>query len=332
MIIKNFEINKIDLKKHKNFLFYGNNNALIQETISNIFKDKFKENTYNYDETEILDDKESFFNQVLNGSLFESQKLIIISRISDKILEIIKQILIKEIGDIIFVLKASQLEKKSKLRKFYEEDKQAICIAFYPDTEITLQKIVNDFFKKNKISISQENINFIISRSNNNREYLKNELKKIESLIINKKKLSIEEIMRIIHINENHSIYELINFCLLKNKKKTINILNENNFGSEDSIIILRTFLAKLKNILKLASDYEINNNIELTIQNARPPIFWKEKDNVKKQLKYWTTKKIKNLITELSQVELKVKKYSANSQNILIDFLIHLSTESSSN
>ena len=332
MIIKNFEINKIDLKKHKNFLFYGNNNALIQETISNIFKDKFKENTYNYDETEILDDKESFFNQVLNGSLFESQKLIIISRISDKILEIIKQILIKEIGDIIFVLKASQLEKKSKLRKFYEEDKQAICIAFYPDTEITLQKIVNDFFKKNKISISQENINFIISRSNNNREYLKNELKKIESLIINKKKLSIEEIMRIIHINENHSIYELINFCLLKNKKKTINILNENNFGSEDSIIILRTFLAKLKNILKLASDYEINNNIELTIQNARPPIFWKEKDNVKKQLNYWTTKKIKNLITELSQVELKVKKYSANSQNILIDFLIHLSTESSSN
>ena len=124
----------------------------------------------------------------------------------------------------------------------------------------------------------------------------------------------------------------MINFCLLKNEKKTINILNENNFGPDDTIIILRTFLTKLKNFLKLANDYEINNNIELTIKNAKPPIFWKEKDNVKKQLNYWSTAKIKNLISELSQVELKVKKYSANSQNILLDFLIHLCTKSSSN
>ena len=332
MIIKNFEINKIDLKKQKNFLFYGNNNALIEETIESVFGKKFKGNTFNYDEIEILNNKESFFNQILNGSLFENEKLIIISRITDKILELFKEVSSKEINDTIFILKANQLEKKSKLRKFYEENSQTICIPFYPDTEITLQKITKEFFKKNKISISQENINFIISRCNNNRGYLHNELKKIELLKIDKKDLSIEEIMKVVHLNENHSIYELINFCLLKNKNKTINILNENNFGPEDSIVILRTFLTKLKNILKLANDYEINKNIEQTIKNAKPPIFWKEKDNTKKQLNYWTTTKIKNLITELSQIELKVKKYSANSQNILIDFLIHLCTKSSNN
>ncbi len=332
MILKSFEINKIDLKKQKNFLFYGNNSALIQETISKVFKKEFVGNTYNYDEIEILSDKENFYNQVLNGSLFDNQKLIIISRVTDKILEILKEISIKEVDDIIFVLKSNQLEKKSKLRKFYEENTKTVCIAFFPDTEITLQGIVNEFFKKNKITISQENINLIISRCNNNREYINNELKKIELLAINKKNLSIEEIMKVIHLNENHSIYELINFCLLKNQKKTINIMNENNFSPEDSIIILRTFLAKLKNILKLANDYEKNNNIELTIKNAKPPIFWKEKNDVKRQLNYWTTLKIKNLINELSQTELKVKKYSASSKNILMDFLMSLCTKNSNN
>ena len=332
MILKNFEINKINLDKQKNFLFYGNNNALIQDTINKVFIKKFEKNIYNYDEIEILSNKENFFNQVLNGSLFDNEKLIIISRITDKILEILKEISLKKINDIVFVLKTNQLEKRSKLRKFYEEDSKAVCIAFYPDTEITLQKITEEFFRKRKILISRENINFIINRCNNNREYLSKELEKIELLTINKNSISIEEILKIIHLNENHSINELINFCLLKNKNKTINILNENNFGPEDSIIILRTFLTKLKNILKLANDYEINNNIDLTIKNAKPPIFWKDKDNVKKQLNYWTSTKIKNLITELNQIELKVKKYSANSQNILIDFLIHLCRKSSNN
>ena len=332
MILKYFEINKINLDKQKKFLFYGNNNALIQDTINKVFIKKIGKNTYNYDEIEILNNKESFFNQILNGSLFDDQKLIIISRTTDKILEILKEISFKEINDVVLVLKSNQLEKKSKLRKFYEEDPKNVCIAFYPDTEITLQKIADEFFKKKGILISRENINFIIHRCNNNREYLSKELAKIDLLTINKKNITIDEIFKIINLNENHSIYELINFCLLKNEKKAINILNENNFGPEETIIILRTFLTKLKNFLKLANDYETNNNIELTIKNAKPPIFWKEKDNIKKQLNYWTTKKLKNLISEINQVELKVKKYSANSQNILIDFLIHLCRKSSNN
>ena len=126
----------------------------------------------------------------------------------------------------------------------------------------------------------------------------------------------------------SHNIYELVDYCLLKNKKKILNILNENNFGSEDSIIILRTFLSKLKKILKLAKEYEINGNLDQTIKNAKPPIFWKEKDIVKKQLNYWTVKKIKNLIYQINELEINVKKYGKNSINILTDFIISLGTK----
>ena len=327
MILKNFEIHKINLEKQKNFLFYGDNRALIDETTKNLFSKNLKENIYNYDESEILNNKENFFNQILNTSLFESEKIVIISRISEKILEIFKEVLDKNIKDIIFVLKANQLEKKSKLRKFYEDDKRTICIAFYPDTEITLRKLAIDFFNKKKITISQENINLILNKCNS-REHLNNELRKVELLSLDGRKPSIDQIIKIIHLNENHNIYELIDYCLLKNKKKTINILNENNFGTDDTIIIIRTFLSKLKKILKLANEYEINQNMDLTIKNAKPPIFWKEKDNIKKQLNYWSTTKIKNLIFELNRVEIEVKKYNSNSINILTNFIISKTTE----
>ena len=267
----------------------------------------------------------------MNTSFFENEKIIIISRVSEKVLDVFEEILSKNIKDVIFILKANQLEKKSKLRKFYEGDKRTICIAFYPDTEITLRKIVIDFFNKKKIAISQENINLIINKCNS-RDHLYNELNKVELLSLSEKKLSAEQIIKIIHLNENHSIYELIDYCLLKNKKKTINILNENSFGTEDTIIIIRTFLNKLKKILKLANEYEVTQDIDLTISNAKPPIFWKEKNNVKKQLNYWSTTKIKNLIFELNQIEIEIKKYSSNSVNILTDFIISKSGEEANN
>ena len=227
---------------------------------------------------------------------------------------------------------ADQFDKKSKLRKFFENSKEAVCIAFYPDTEVTLSKIAFEFFTKKKITISRQNINFIISKCNYDRSHLSNELEKIELLTLNKKNLEIDDIMKIVNLVENHSINELIDYCLLKNKKKTMDIINENNFSVEDSVLIIRTFLNKLKKVLKLANIYHLNQNLNETIQSARPPIFWKEKDTIKKHLINWKPNRIENLIGELNQIELQVKKYSSNAINIVIDFILNQLSSNFSN
>ena len=332
MILKNYEIRKIDIEKHKNFLFYGNNNGLIDQVVEEKFSKNFEGKIFNYEEADILNNKENFFNQILNSSFFENKKLIVITRVTNKLIEIINDILEKNIEDVTIILKAGQLEKKSKLRKLFEDSKETICIAFYPDTEATLSKLTQEFFQKEKINISQQNINIIINKCNNDRAYLLNELKKISLLTLDKKNLSMSQIMKVVNLTENHSINELVNTCLLKNKKKTINILNENNFGTEDAILILRTFLNKLKKFLKLANIYEENKNLETTIKSARPPIFWKEKDIVKQQLINWTPHKIQNLIFELNNVEVQVKKYNSNSINIVSDFILNSFTEKTNN
>ena len=142
----------------------------------------------------------------------------------------------------------------------------------------------------------------------------------------NKKKISSQEILKLINLNENFGLTELIDNCLAKNKNKIMNILNENNYSADDCIIILRTFLIKAKRILKLANQLEENNDINKTINSAKPPIFWKDKEIVKIQLQKWSPVKIKELINNINNIELEIKKNYNNGIFIITNFILEKS------
>ena len=322
MIIKAFDTDRIDLNKSKFILFFGENEGFKKETIEIIKKKNKNKKTFNFEEKDILDNHENFYNEVFCKSFFDNEKLIIINRVTDKIFKIIDEIKDISNNDTCFLLNASTLEKKSKLRNLFEKDNKLVCIAFYPDTLQTLSILTNKFFKEKKISISQSNINLIINKSNGDREFLNNELKKIEIYLYSKKNINNYELSKLINLGENHDINELINNCLINNSKKVMQTLNENNFSNEDCIIIIRTFLAKTKKILKLANKYGKNNDLEMTISEARPTIFWKEKDSIKLQLQRWKPYMLKKLISNINQVELMLKKNSQASLSILINFI----------
>jgi DNA polymerase-3 subunit delta len=138
--------------------------------------------------------------------------------------------------------------------------------------------------------------------------------------------------MKITNLIENHSVSELVDNCLAKNNKKIINILNENNFNNEDCILITRSLLNKSKRVLQLAKEFENNKNIELTISSAKPPIFWKDKEITKQQIKNWKPKSIKDLIYKLIDIELLIKKNLNNSLNLITDFILEQSSSGSNN
>ena len=320
MIIKSY--NADNLKPNNNFfLFYGKNEGLKKQIINNLLKNK--KEISSYDEREILESSNSFIENTLTKSLFENEKIILIKRATDKIFKIIEEISEKKIEDLIIIINSENLDKKSKLRAFFEKSKKYICIAVYPDNNQTLAQLTLNFFKQKKILISQQNINFIVNKCNGDRDILENELKKIEHFSKNKKEITFDDLMKLINLSENHGISELIDNCLAKNQKKTLNILNENIFTSEDCILIIRTFLNKSKRILKLCNEFENSKNIERTISSAKPPIFWKDKEIVKQQIYKWKPEKIKKLIYELFEIELIVKKNLNNSVNLVTDFIL---------
>ena len=324
MIIKSFELDKINVKSSNFYLFYGENEGYKNEVIEKIFNINISKNIYRYEEKEILDNFESFFESIQSKSFFEKEKLILISRVTDKVKNIIEEIIEKNIEDIKIVLNSGILEKKSKLRSLFEKNKNIICVPFYADSNQTLSKIINNFFREKKIITSQEKINLLIDRCRGNRQNLRNELDKIDSFIKNKKNINMDQIMKLTNLAENYNVSELIDSYLASNFKKTITILNENNFSIEDCMLITRTLLAKSKRLYKLLLEINNNKSIEEAISSFNPPIFWKDKETVKQQIKNWSLNKAENLIYKTNELELLIKKNSYNSINILSDFIIN--------
>ena len=323
MILKHYQLSNINNIKSNYYLFYGENEGLKTEAINIIKKSGFTKNVYRYDESEILNNYDNFLNEVTNKSFFEQNKLIIISRVSEKIYTLIDEIKNAEIDDVKIIINSGKLDKKSKLRQNFEKQKDLICIAFYEDDNKTLANLAYKFFQDKKVSISREITNLLVERCRGDRNNLKNELYKIELFLKDKKNITQDQLLSLTNLAENYSFSELVDACLSKNINKTVRIINENNFSSEDCVSIVRTFLAKSKRLLLLKQMNNENNNLEKNISDFKPPIFWKDKEIVRQQFKHWSLESIENLIFFINDIELILKKNNINSVNLLNDFIL---------
>tara|TARA_B100000965_G_scaffold383927_1_gene383633 strand:- start:597 stop:1574 length:978 start_codon:yes stop_codon:yes gene_type:complete len=322
MIIKSFELEKIKSIKNNLILIYGSNQGYKNQVIKDLFEKSFEGEILRFDEIEILNKQIELISSLMNRSLFDENKLLIISRASDKILGFVNEFIERKIERVKIVINSNNLEKKSKLRSLFEKESKLACIPFYEDNEKSLNIIAQDFFRQKKIKISQEIINLLIGRSRGDRGNLNNELNKIENLSITKKKIEIEDILKLTNLSENYSVFELAENYLAKNKRQVSKILNENNFASDECILIIRTILNRSKRLLKLKESENQTGNIDLTISSFKPPIFWKEKDAVKKQIQSWSEAEVKNMIYKINDLEILVKKNSNNSLNFISDFV----------
>ncbi len=322
MIIKSFELNKINLNKNKFFLTYGENQGAKEELINSIIQQK-KIKADNYYENEIFSNSENFFNTISSKSFFNNEKIVIIKKATNKILKIIENIIEKNYEDLIVILNAETLDKKSKLRSMFEKNKDLICIPFYPDDQKTLNAITVKFLRNSKINLSQESINIITERANGSRDHLYNELKKIKNLSLSRKKIDIDDIVKITNLGNEYKISELVDHCLARNKFKVLKFINESNFRNEDTILVIRIFLAKAKRLLKLNKNFIKNSNLETVIASHKPPIFWKEKEIIKSQMKIWTLQRTQKLIDQINQIELSLKKTPQISIFILNNFIL---------
>ena len=330
MIIKVFELKKKKISSNF-FLLYGNNKGLIDEIIHNDLKPFLPKKILSYEENDILKNTEAFREEILNKSFFENEKLIIISRASDKIYKIIEDIIEKKLEDLSIIIKCNMLDRKSKLRSYFEKNKNAICIPVYEDNFQSLNQITQKFFKDKNINMSQESINLLIERCRGDRLNLNNELEKIEIYSINKKNINSKQVISLTNLSENYNVSDLVDSSLRKNKRKTITILNENNFSQEDVILILRVLLSKLKRLLKIQNLIKNDQNIDKILLTFKPPIFWKEKDNIKQQVKILNYERIESLIKKTNDIEFQVKKNPSISINIITNFILEQTLEASS-
>ena len=324
MICKTFEIGKLNLENYNIYLFYGKNIGLQNEILEKCFTNNFNGEINKYEENDFLNNYDLLISEMLNRSLFQTKKIIIISRVSDKIFKNIEDLSKRQLSDTKIILKSNTLEKKSKLRNLFEKKKELITIPFYEDEARNLYSLIIEYLNKNKLKLSRDSINLIIDRANGDRENIRNELDKILSFSYTNKKIEFEVIEKLTNLPENHGFSRLADDFLSKNRKNLTKILNENNYSNEDCILILRTILSKSKRLLNIIERCKNSNNLDEIISMTKPPIFWKEKNNVKKQVTVWNEVDLREKIYKINEIERIVKTNSLNSLNIVSDFIVN--------
>ena len=327
MILKSYEIqkNKSNLSKYNFFLLYGENFGLkkdIKEYIEIEIKkkDKHIEISSLY-ENDILNNEENFFNSIFSGSLFSEKKIIIIHESTDKIINNVTNIYNKYVENVYLIFFSDVLEKKSKLRNFFEINKKTICIPCYLDSEKDLEIIAQSELKKSSINLSREAINLLIEKSNSDRNNLKNEIEKIKSYALNKKRIEFDEIKSLINFSGDHKSDILVNECLCGNILQYKKVVSEIYINTINQVYLLRILSNKIQRLLKIKEKENKLNNLDKLINSSTPTIFWKEKPLVKKQLSIWSSNDLNKLINEINNTELLCKKNPEISKVIFFNF-----------
>ena len=295
MIFKSYELNKINFAKINLYLLYGKNEGFQNEVVKEYFLNNYEGKINKYEENEFINLSDVIIGELLNRSLFDEKKIIIISRVTDKILKYVEEIAEKDLDDIKIIFKSGILEKKSKLRNFFEKNKSLITIPFYEDDTRILTELIYAFLSKNKIKLSRESVNLLVERASGDRKNLKIELDKIYNYSITNQKIDYSTVAKLTNLSENYNVNNLVDSYLAKNKKTLFKILNENYYSDEDCILILRTILNKSKRLLNIIDKYNDSKNLDSVISTIKPPIFWKDKENVKKQVNSWKSNELKN-------------------------------------
>ena len=326
MLIKSYEILKKDLNFLNSFLIYGENTGLKQDIVKSVIELKEKKDIkykqFKFEEEEIIKNQNDFFNLIFSGSLFDKKKVIFVNRTTDRLFNLISEISKKDIKDILIFFEADQLEKKSKIRNLFEKDKNLVCIACYQDNNFDLIKIINDEIKQTKIKLSTESINLLIERASGDRNNLRNEVNKLKNFALDKQMVSYDQVKELTNMVGNYQNDYIVNICLNGDKKKLNKILRENNFSFEDFLILLKIFSKKIHRLLKIKILNRLEKNLDQIFNQIRPPIFWKEKEDVKKQVRLWNEKKLNLIIKKINEIELNCKKNHELATNITLDFL----------
>ena len=327
MILKSYEIQKNlqDFFKYNIFLFYGENQGLKVEIKKSIIAE-IKKKDSNVElltvyENDISDNEENFYNSIFTGSLFSEKKIITINNCTDKIVNQIESVVEKNLKNTFIILFSDILDKKSKLRIFFEKKKKTICVPCYLDSDKDLEMAAIKKFRINKIALSREIINLVIEKSNNDRGNLNNEIEKIISYSLNKENLDIDEIKLLINFSGEHKADNFVNECLSGNISQYKKILNDLYISSVNQIYILRVLNNKINKLIKMKEVEKNYRDLDSLISSSKPPIFWKEKPTIKKQLTVWNYNELKKVVKEINNTETLCKKNPQISKIIFFNF-----------
>ena len=326
MIFKSYLVEKnISLiDDHYAILFYGENIGLkddFKNLLIESYKDFDKISLYQSD----LNKNPSLLEQeVMNISLFNQKKIILINDYSDKLKNNIIEIIKNPIKDIKICLFSENLDRKSVIRSTFEKEKNLAVVPCYQDNERTLSFYLRDKLRDYQ-GLNQELANKLIKNSGEDRKVLNQEIQKIKGLFSDKK-IDDEKLFKLINNEYNIDFDNLRDSCLAADKRSLNKNLGNFNTQNEKVYFYFGNINSRIQKLLEIKKIMDGKNDVETAMNNIKPKIFWKDKDIIKKQLRVWDIKKLEKAEKIILQTENKIKtKFSSLSDLFIKKMLIDL-------
>ena len=319
MLYKSYLIeNNFSNLKEKISLFYGENLGL-KNDFKRIIKEVNSEDEILYfNQDEIIQNNNVLIKEITNVSLFERKKIFFVENINDKFLDLVMEIE-KIVADNKLFLFADILEKKSKLRNYFEKSEICAAIPCYADNDLSLKKLIQSKLEEYS-GLTGSNINMILDSTNSDRSKLNNELEKIKTLFQDKI-IKSEKLDLLLNNKSNEDFNKLKDQAFLGNKIATNKLLSETIIDNEKNIFYLNMINQRLYKISETLN--KNGKTVEAKINSLKPPIFWKDKPNFISQVKKWNKSKINNVLNETYIVEKEIKSNSIINKNVLVKKLI---------
>jgi DNA polymerase-3 subunit delta len=317
------------LNSYNSTLIYGENEGIKDDIKDAIKKRNNNSEIINFYEDDILKNN-YLYESIHNPSLFNEKKIILLHETSDKIYSQIIECLDKENKNIDIYIFSQNLEKKSKLRTFFEKGKKLAIFPCYKDNERTLITYINNELKGFK-GLTGEIVNLIINNSNMDRRIIKNELLKIKGFFIEKKIIK-NQILEILNIKNNDNFNEIRDKALNGEKEKVNKLLSETEILKEEVFFHLNNLNNRVMRLHEIIEKSNINKeNYEQTVENLKPVVFWQDKPIIYKQLKKWDLRELEKIIVKIANTEKLMKKNSYIRNDVVIkDLLINLTNKAS--
>tara|TARA_B100001057_G_scaffold486463_1_gene567691 strand:+ start:3015 stop:4007 length:993 start_codon:yes stop_codon:yes gene_type:complete len=309
----------IDLLKENIILFYGENLGLKNDLKFKIKSENKDAEVIDFSQEEISKNEELFFGELFNISLFNKEKIFCINQANDKILELIKEIEEKKDTPKIYLF-SELLDKRSKLRSYFEKSNALGIVPCYADNEITLKKIILGKLE-GYTGLSSQNLNMIIDNCGLDRSKLNNELSKIAAFFENKI-IDTNKLETLLNLKINDSFDLLKDQALIGNKTKTNKLISDTILENEKNIFYLNIINQRLMKLLEVNKIKE-KCNLDKAIEKMKPPIFWKDKAIFSLQAQKWDRRKLKRMLDKTYKLELKIKSNSQITPNLLIKNLL---------
>ena len=313
-------------------MFYGPNfgliNLIYKKTIlllSIDLNDPF--NVSKIDGNEFKDNPSILNDNISTFSMTKDKRVVLLDLTYVTINKVIENIILNTIkeknNDFLLLIKSNNLGSKNELVRFIEKLDNGILVPCYEENSNNIKIQISRLFNQYKLIFSPDFVSTLSSKFNSDTSINLMEIKKLESFLMDNENITEERILSIVTDNIDINLNKIIQHCSSGKIQEALFSLDKIYENSNTAISITRLFVKQFKIIETVLLAVQKGSNMSETINNMRPPIFFKDRPLLTLQCQLWSLKKVDLIFKRLIEVELKLKSNIFSNKILLSQFIL---------